>query len=112
MVLARLAEADAAVVGHRPRSAARGVVEVVEVRAANPRGHGWKARRHDLGAEPERFQHLRAPVAGDTGDAHLGHDLEQARLEGLAVARGGLIAGGGEGEVWMDRRRADGDEAG
>ncbi len=111
MMLARLAKADAAVVGHRLRAAARGAVEVVEIRAADARRQGRKAHRHHLGAEPKRFQHLRAPIARDTGDTHLGHHLEQARLEGLAVARGGFIADRGECQVWMNRRRTDGDQA-
>ena len=111
VVLTRLAETDAAVVRERLRPAAADALDVLEVGAADPRRHGGEAHLHDLGAEAQCLQDLRPSVARHTGDAHLGHDLEQAGLDGLAVARRRFIANGCERQVRMDRGRSDGDEA-
>ncbi len=112
VVLSGLAEAHAAVVRHRLGSLASGVLDVVQVGAADPRGDRGEAQLHHLGTEAERLDDLGAAIARDAGDSHLGHDLQQSRLERLSVARRGFIAHGRERQVGMDRRRADGDQAG
>ena len=111
-MLARFAEADAAVVGHGVRPAARGALDVGEVRAADARGHRPEAHLGDLGAQPERLQHLGAAIARHARDAHLRHDLEQPRFERLAIPRGGFVAHGRKRQVRMDGRCTDRDQAG
>ena len=70
-------------------------------------------------SEPDRFEHLRAGVGGDGGDAHLRHHLEDALARRLDVVLHGLVgvdAGEAplgdhvfdrfEREVGVDRSRA------
>ena len=111
VVLAGLAESHPAVVGHLRRPRARQALDVIEVDAADAGWHGGEAHLHHLGAEPERLEDLAAAVAADARDAHLGHDLQEAGLEGFAVAGGGFVARRREREVRVNRTRADGDQA-
>ena len=79
---------------------------------------------HQRGGNAGRLEDLGAAVAADNGDAHLGHDLEEAALECLLVVqkRSGVIgldralfdhlADGLEGQIRIDRAAAVADEAG
>src|SRR5438876_296811 len=61
-------------------------LELGEADSAHGRGRSREAELDHLAPEPERLEHLRAAVARDVADAHLGHDLEHAVLDGVAVA--------------------------
>ncbi len=81
------------------------------VDAADGRGGAGEALLDDLFGDAEGFEHLRAAVAGERGDAHLGHDLEEAGVDGGLVVDAGLLGGdglgglAGSGEVGDDLER-------
>ena len=54
--------------------------------AGDARRHVGEIFRHHGAREAERLEEAAAAIAGDHGDAHLGHDLQQALVEGLAIA--------------------------
>ena len=55
------------------------------------------AELDEVGAEADGLEQLRAVVAGQQRDAHLGEDLEQALLGRDAVVPEGLLEVGGAG---------------
>ena len=61
-------------------------LEVGEVRALHAALGAGEAQRHHLLGESDDLEQLRAAVAGDGGDAHLRHDLEQSLAQAGAVA--------------------------
>ena len=79
---------------------------------------------HQLAAEPDCREELRADVALDNGNPALGHDLQQARFErldqvalpliGIQVRdrRVSVFAGNRQRQVWADRRRSETEQRG
>jgi hypothetical protein len=54
---------------------------------------------------------LRAAVARDARDAHLGHDFQEPGFECFSVPDFTVRSGGRQRQVWVHRRRAEGDQA-
>ncbi len=104
--------------------------DVAEAEALDLGGRAGEGVIDDLGIEPDGMESLRTAVARERGDAHLGHDLEQAFFHGgPIILRGGgrlgdlegvdlqlaareQILDGGEGGVRIDRGGAVGEQAG
>ena len=96
--------------------------DLVDVRAFATAGSAAEELVHQLGAEADGFEDLRAAVGGDGGDAHLGHGLHHAldrtleevvnRLVEVDVEHVVLdhLVDGIEGHVGIDRVRAVADE--
>ena len=95
----------------------------VEADAAEPGRGAGEAGADDLLAQPDGLEDLRPGVGGDGGDAHLGHDLQQALAQGLDQVLRGLLGGdpvqqatadhvlhGLQGQVRVDRGGAVADE--
>ena len=61
------------------------VLEVVEIGAGDARHGAGEAQLDDFLVQADALEQLRAAIAGDGGDAHLGQDLEQALVGALAV---------------------------
>ena len=61
-----------------------------EAGAFYARGHTAEGGIHHFTREPNGLEQLCAAVGADRGNAHLGHDLEQALVDALAVV---LVAG-------------------
>jgi hypothetical protein len=80
--------------------------ELGEADAAEWGGRSEKAAVDDVRAEPERVEEVRAAVAIDDGDAHLGHDLGEPEIEGVQEIGFALFrieaAGGFEREPGTD----------
>ncbi len=94
--LAALAELDVAGVlqARRPRPVERLALELGEADAADRRVRPGEAELDHLGREPDDVEDLGAAVRRDVGDAHLGHDLEDASS---TAARKRRCASSGEG---------------
>ena len=98
--------------------------DFLEADAFNLGGRALEAFLDEFGGNADGFEDLRATVAVDHRDAHLGHDLEDAGFDGFAVVDGRLgeiavgavalekFANGLEGEVGIDCRSAEANEAG
>ncbi len=71
--------------------------ELLDAEAADARGSAEEPELDEVRAEADRLEQLRAVVAGQQRDAHLGEDLEQALLGGDAVVAQGLLEVGGRG---------------
>ena len=96
----------------------------VEADAAQRRGRAGEVLVDELLGQAHGLEDLGAAVGGDGGDAHLGHDLEDAVAEGvdevvdggvrvdLDGARAGEVLDGLHGEVRADRGGAVADEEG
>ena len=69
-------------------------LELGEADPAEVRGRARECELDHLLREPDRVEDLRAAVARHVGDAHLGHDLEDPVLHGLAKATLGLVRRG------------------
>ena len=69
---------------------ARVAVQALEAGAAHARGRAREAQLHHFRRQADDLEQLRAAVAGDGGDAHLGDDLGQALVDALAVAAADL----------------------
>ena len=110
-----------------PREVHRVRLQVVEIRALNAAVGPFEAQRHDRIAQAHDLEQLRAAVARDGRNSHLGHDLEQALADAAAVAAAELLARVGihvhgtlahqieqrlVGEIRIDGGRAVADEAG
>ena len=78
--------------------------------AAEGGGRAGEALFDDLVAEADGLEHLGAAVAGERADAHAGHDLEQAGLDGLLEVFLGLCGRGRLGELALGGQLADGGE--
>ena len=102
-------------------------LEVVEVRAGNPAVRALEAQADHLLAQAHDLEQLRAAVARDGGNAHLGHDLEQSLADAAAIAAAEFLphrrfhfqrAGAHEieqgliGEIRVDGGRPVADQAG
>ena len=94
MVLLARVELDVAVVeeglerrlGERHRLGGRHLVGNVGQRhSANARNTALERHLHGVGADADGLEDLRGVVRGQQRDADLGHDLEQAGVDGLAV---------------------------
>ena len=85
--------------------------------------HVGEIFRHHGAREAQRLEEAAAAIAGDHGDAHLGHDLQQPLVEGLAIAlqailqRAGpeqaaamAVGDAGLGHIGVDRGGADADQ--
>ena len=68
--------------------------QIAEARALNAAGGILEAQLHHLVAQADDFEQLRAAIAVDGGDPHLGDDLVQALADALAVVlhQGRIIA--------------------
>ncbi len=66
--------------------------DVAEVHAQHLRNRAVEGVVDDIGMKPDGTESLRAAVAGQGRDAHLGHDLEQALFECVTV----ILRGGGD----------------
>ena len=98
--------------------------DFLEADAFNLGGRALEAFLDEFGGNADGFEDLRATVAVDDRDAHFGHDLEDAGFDGFAVVDDRLgeiavgavalekFANGLEGEVGIDCRRTEADEAG
>ena len=62
-------------------------LELCEADTADRARRSRQAAVDDVAGEPDRFKQLRAAVRRDFGDAHLGHDLEDAVLDRFAEAQ-------------------------
>ena len=95
----------------------------VHADAADTRRRPREVLVDDVLTQAHRFEHLRAAIALDRGDAHLGHDLDDALGRGLdqVLARSlvidvdeAIVANHAvdrfERDVWVDRARAVTDE--
>src|SRR6202008_2099464 len=60
-------------------------VDVGQPGAADLRGRAGEVTLHDAGGEPDGLGGLRTAGRRDGGDAHLGHDLQDALAERLDV---------------------------
>ncbi|CCF70123.1 hypothetical protein XAPC_3853 [Xanthomonas citri pv. punicae str. LMG 859] len=103
-------------------------VQPHQVHAADPRRGVGKAQVHHVRVQPDDLEQLRAAVAGDGADAHLGDDLGQALVDALAVAAADLrlltalaqlqdaapaqVEQGLVGQVRVHRGGADAEQAG
>ena len=102
-------------------------LQVGEIGALDAAVAALEAQLDDLIGEPHDLEQLRAPIARDGRDAHLGHHLEQALADAAAVAAAELLTGVGLdgdgavahqieqrliGEIRVDGRRAIADQAG
>ena len=67
------------------------LAQVLQREPADPRRGPGEALLDKRLREADGLEYLRAVVAGDGADTHLGHDLEDAAVERLAVARLGLV---------------------
>ena len=63
----------------------------VQADAADARGGAGKVLFDDGGMQADGLENLRAAVALDGGDAHLGNDLDHAFDRGLDVILAGLL---------------------
>src|SRR5205823_6563450 len=70
----------------RARALERLALEVGECRAADGPRRPGKRRLDERAVETERIEDLRAAVAGDVRDPHLGHHLQDAVLDRLLEA--------------------------
>ena len=70
---------------------ARFVRNGVDADAADSRGRPGKVAIHERFLETDGFENLRAAIALQSGDAHLGHHLEHALVERLDVILHGLL---------------------
>ena len=61
--------------------------------AADRRGRAGEVVLDQLFGDAEGFEHLRAAVGEQRGNTHLGHDLEQAGVDGGLVIEAGLLGG-------------------
>ena len=80
--------------------------ELLHAEAADARRRAQEPDLDEVGAEADGLEQLRAVVAGQQRDAHLGEDLEQALLGGDAVVAQGLLEVGGAGRRRFTGRAA------
>ena len=134
MVLAAVHELEQATVLDRLHGVPRALgqvllvfLQIFEACALDAAGRAVEAQAHHAGRQTDDLKQAAAAIAGDGRDAHLGHDLEQALADGLAIAAAQLgtlglleldptLAHHVEqrliGHVRIDGRRAIADEAG
>ena len=99
--------------------------DLFEADAADAGGGAGEGAFDDLFGDAERFVDLAAVVGGDGGDAHFGHDFEDAGVERVEVAGDGVVGAEGvefavglecgdhlEREVGVDGVGAEADQAG
>ena len=114
--------------GREPRLVQRPFLplHLLQADAADARGGAGEGQLQQLGPDAQGLEALRAPVAAQGGDAHLGHDLGQALLDGRDVVLRGLLGGelgvqvsallqvadGVEGQVGIDPAGPEADQAG
>ena len=67
-------------------------LQVGEIRALNAAVRAFETERYHVLAQAHDLEQLRAAVARDGGDPHLGHDLEQSLANAAAIAAAQFLA--------------------
>ena len=66
-------------------------LQILEIRTLDTALGALEAQINDRGGEAHDLKELRAAIARDGGDAHLGHDLEQTLADAAPVAAAELL---------------------